>query len=364
MPTATNGGIGAIIADTMARLQNVQNNQKSPGSQGKSRSANGIGDIISDTNQRLSEVHGNDRPSAAQTKREYMSADDKEDNQSAASRLKKQQEEAGYTDDKQVGRVGSVMGGGDNFQDLFDIYSDQNLGGQTLDDFLLNSTADQMYDFVNAPFIRDWYQVYGDLSDRGTFDNWFNENEQNNNLDDLDGIYSSPERVTRLYGTDADVINTLNSALVGAGVTMADAQGNPVTAAALGLDEGDYDEDTMNAMADAANLHMMNQGVLGSALYSDLSPYLSLDDINQLANETIEYGTTSDYDQNTLMNPEGVRETVGNIPTFDKLWIYDPEVYQASVEGGWNNDGLGSAYRGLANLLATRGGVGYKEREA
>lgn len=245
-----------------------------------------------------------------------------------------------------------------NFLGLAENYLNQNYDGRTLDDFLLNSTQDEMYDFVNAPMIRDWYTAYGDLSDRNTFNQWFDDNEKNNNLGDMEGIFSSPERVLQLYGTDAATGDYLNQAFANAGVQMQDADGNYATAENLGLTGDDAD-----LMAIAANAGMMNQGLLGTyMLMSDVLPYLTEDDVNMLAGENIEYGVGDEFMYNNPDNPEGVRDTINMMPTFDQLWTYDPETYRRSVDEGWNSSGLGSGFSGLANLLANKGGLSYRRR--
>lgn len=245
-----------------------------------------------------------------------------------------------------------------NFLGLAEDYLNKNFSGRTLDDFLLNSTQDEMYDFVNAPLLRDWYTGYGDLSDRDTFNQWFDNNETNNNIGDMEGIFSSPERVLQLYGTDAPTGNFLNQAFTSAGVQMQDADGNYATAENLGLTGDDAD-----ALAVAANTGMMNQGLLGTyMLLPDVLPYLTDEDVNMLAGENIEYGIGDDFMYNNPDNPEGVRDTINMVPTFEQMWMYDPDIYQRSVDENWNATGLGSGFSGLANLLANNGGLSYRRR--
>ena len=302
-------------------------------------------------------------PSATGSKREYTSP-----SQQNVARYRKNQEELGYN----IGRRADVDNTDHNWMTDFEAYSDENLGGRDAIEFLANADEDEMYAMVNDPTMAGYYTSYGDLSDREKFDRWFNNNE---NMIDLSymanpdeqnesaaeaimDIFSNPITVAALYGTNAEYTNMLNQALVSSGLAMSKDDGTAVTYEDLGIDpESEGAEDQYLA----ANLGMFNQGVLGSNIYAGMSGYYDPDSFNALAGEKIEYGLGDDYDMNNLDNPDGIRNTISNIPSYEEVWIFDPNVYERSVQEGWNTSGLGSAYSGLANLAASGAGLSYRE---
>lgn len=296
------------------------------------------------------------RPSAASTKQGYATGDD----DSMDYRRDLAVQDLAKAVDANSSK-GNISDAGAGFQPVWNQYSSKYLDGRDMADFLINASADEMYQYVNDPIVADWYKGYGDLSDRDTFMKWFNDNETYNRVENMDASNDAfdSKRVLHMYGNDAGTIDYLNSALAAAGLQMTDRNGNMATAKNLGLNDLYTDQDQLNAAVLEANKSMLNQAVLGSLLLGEDLNGLDIDDINALADENIEYALNGDY--NNARKPEGVRTTVSNVPDFDSLWYYDPDVYAMSMEQGWNANGLGSGYRGLANLLA-QNGVSYNRR--
>lgn len=291
-------------------------------------------------------------PDAAQSKRGYTAPE-----RQNLEQLRENMEVLGYDDSK---RADAVTTAEDEMYNAMQGYLDANYDGQELFDFLVNADADEMYGFVTAPDIAKYYAYYGDFAkDRDAYDKWFINNEKTIDFSDPDQIYSDAYTVANLYGTDPYITNYINTGLVQSGLSMSRDDGSAVTYEDLGIDPSS--EDAANQYI-ASNINMMNQGVLGSNIYAGRSKYYNIDAINDLANEKIEYGYGDDYDMNVEDNPRGIRDTIGNIPSYEDIWIFDPDVYAMSVSDEWNNDGLGSAYSGLANLLASGAGLGYTER--
>ena len=291
-------------------------------------------------------------PGATESKRGYTDPE-----RQNLIQLRDNMDELGYDDSK---RADAETTAEDEMYNAMQDYLDANHGGQELFDFLVNADADEMYGFVTAPDIAEYYAYYGDFAnDRNAFDEWFNANEENIDFSDPNKIYSDADVVANLYGTDPYITNYINTGLVQSGLYMNKDDGSAITYDDLGIDPSQ--EDAANQYI-THNINMMNQGVLGSNIFAGRSAYYNPDAVNALANERIEYGYGDDYDMNIEDNPGGIRDTVGNIPSYEDIWIFDPDVYAKSVADEWNNDGVGSAYSGLANLIASGAGLGYTER--
>lgn len=232
----------------------------------------------------------------------------------------------------------------DAFYSDFERYSDANLGGMSLADFLDTSTAEDR-DLWRA-FTQDanMSRYYKDrIEDYGGFDAWYDAMTG----DTIDDLMSDPSVAYRHAGGSSDTVNALYDYAAQLGF-VPEVDGDSVESQQL---RSLYESDP----ALARDTMMYQYLMYGLNNEDDFTDRFSINDVNDMAAlDQMYFGFGDDfYTDHRGLPEEG-----------ETFMVVDPDFYVSSAESGWSSaDGYGLPDSGLTGLVYDRYGAGYNGRE-
>ena len=232
----------------------------------------------------------------------------------------------------------------DNFYSDFERYSDANLGGMSLEDFLDTSTAedrDLWRDFVNDANMSRYYK--DQIAQYKDFDDWYDTMTG----DTIDDLMADPSVAYRHAGGSSDTVKALYNFAANLGF-VPEVAGDSVESQQL---RSLYESDP----ALARDTMMYQYLMYGLNNQDDFTDRFSINDVNDMAAlDQMYFGFGDDfYTDHRGLPEEG-----------ETFMIVDPDFYVSSAEKGWSSaDGTGLPDSGLTGLVYDRYGAGYNGRE-
>lgn len=270
--------------------------------------------------------------------RDYLS-----ETRSAAADKAKSKEEQGQAQGQER-EVGRNLTMDDRFYSDFEAYSDANLGGMSLADFLDTST-DEDRDLWRA-FVEDdtMGRYYEDqLAQYGGFDPWYDTMTAHT----IDDIMADPEVAYLHAGGSSDTVGALYdyAAQLGFVPEVAGDSAESQQLAAIYASDPALARDTM----------IYQYLMYGLNNEDDFADRFSINDVNDMSGLDQMYFGFGDgfYTDHRGLPDEG-----------ETFMVVDPSFYASSAERGWSSaDGYGLPASGLTGLVYDRYGAGYNGRE-
>ena len=232
----------------------------------------------------------------------------------------------------------------DRFYADFERYSDANLGGMSLADFLDTSTdedRDLWRAFTEDETMGRYYQ--DQIGDYGGFDAWYDAMTG----DTIDDLMSDPAVAYRHAGGSADTVRALYDYAAQLGF-VPEVDGDSVESQQL---RSLYASDPTLARDTMMYQYLM----YGLNNQDDFADRFSIDDVNDMSGlDQMYFGFGDDfYTDHRGLPEEG-----------ETFMVVDPDFYVSSAEKGWSSaDGYGLPESGLTGLVYDRYGAGYNGRE-
>lgn len=232
----------------------------------------------------------------------------------------------------------------DMFYADFERYSDANLGGMSLADFLDTSTAedrDLWRAFTDDETMGRYYQ--DQIGDYGGFDAWYDAMTG----DTIDDLMSDPAVAYRHAGGSADTVRALYDYAAQLGF-VPEVGGDSVESNQL---RALYESDPTLARDTMMYQYLM----YGLNNQDDFTDRFSINDVNDMSGlDQMYFGFGDDfYTDHRGLPEEG-----------ETFMVVDPDFYVSSAEKGWSSaDGYGLPESGLTGLVYDRYGAGYNGRE-
>lgn len=232
----------------------------------------------------------------------------------------------------------------DMFYSDFERYSDANLGGMSLADFLDTSTdedRDLWRTFVEDDTMGRYYE--DQISQYGGFDPWYDTMTGHT----IDDIMSDPEMAYLHAGGSSDTVNALYDYAAQLGF-VPEVGGDSVESQQLA---SLYASDPALARDTMIYQYLM----YGLNNEDDFTDRFSINDVNDMSGlDQMYFGFGDDfYTDHRGLPEEG-----------EAFMIVDPDFYVSSAEKGWSSaDGYGLPASGLTGLVYDRYGAGYNGRE-
>ena len=232
----------------------------------------------------------------------------------------------------------------DRFYADFERYSDANLGGMSLADFLDTSTAedrDLWRAFTEDETMGRYYQ--DQIGDYGGFDAWYDAMTG----DTIDDLMSDPSVAYRHAGGSADTVRALYDYAAQLGF-VPEVDGDSVESQQL---RSLYASDPTLARDTMMYQYLM----YGLNNQDDFTDRFSINDVNDMSGlDQMYFGFGDDfYTDHRGLPEEG-----------ETFMVVDPDFYVSSAEKGWSSaDGYGLPESGLTGLVYDRYGAGYNGRE-
>lgn len=268
----------------------------------------------------------------------------------------------------------SYYGGEYGQEGAFNRYAEENdIDAESVMEYLYNISLDDFRDFINDPIMRSYYDndyfrnQFGDVyNDPKALQNMYDTAMRVNNIDNIgtdnENMFSSATNVANAFGTSAPTIQTNLAFLDAYGVSPIDASGDVVTAEDYGITDLGLTEEEVENLYHQINRQQMGQSVLASLTLSEAVPYMGYNTVNELAGGVNTYGRPSDeYNMNNPENIALMSSSLNQIPTFEQVWIFDPEAYAATMDD--TDSGYGMPFYGMSDLLFAEGGAAYKGGE-
>lgn len=240
--------------------------------------------------------------------------------------------------------AGEVRTPDDRFYADFERYSDANLGGMSLADFLDTSTdedRDLWRAFTDDKTMGRYYQ--DQISDYGGFDAWYDAMTG----DTIDDLMSDPAVAYRHAGGSADTVRALYDYAAQLGF-VPEVGGDSVESNQL---RALYESDPTLARDTMMYQYLM----YGLNNQDDFTDRFSINDVNDMSGlDQMYFGFGDDfYTDHRGLPEEG-----------ETFMVVDPDFYVSSAEKGWSSaDGYGLPESGLTGLVYDRYGAGYNGRE-
>lgn len=232
----------------------------------------------------------------------------------------------------------------DMFYSDFERYSDANLGGMSLADFLDTSTdedRDLWRAFTDDKTMGRYYQ--DQIGDYGGFDAWYDAMTG----DTIDDLMSDPAVAYRHAGGSADTVRALYDYAAQLGF-VPEVGGDSVESNQL---RALYESDPTLARDTMMYQYLM----YGLNNQDDFTDRFSINDVNDMSGlDQMYFGFGDDfYTDHRGLPEEG-----------ETFMVVDPDFYVSSAEKGWSSaDGYGLPESGLTGLVYDRYGAGYNGRE-
>lgn len=262
----------------------------------------------------------------------------------SAARDKNKSQEEQATQSAEEQDVNEVYTLDDRFYSDFERYSDANLGGMSLADFLDTSTAedrDLWRAFVNDDIMRRYYK--DEIGDYGGFDAWYDAMTG----DTFDDLMADPEKAYLHAGGSYDTVNSIYDYAAQLGF-VPEVSGDSVESAQL---RSLYESDP----ALARDTMIYQYLLYGLNNEDDFTDRFSINDVNDMsALDQMYFGFGDDfYTDHRGLPEEG-----------ETFMVVDPDFYVSSAEKGWSSaGGVGLPASGLTGLVYDRYGAGYNGRE-
>lgn len=229
-----------------------------------------------------------------------------------------------------------------NFDDMASQFLANDLGGKygNMLDFQMNGDADDWYGFVTDPRLSRFYSDYGDLSNRGTFDQVFND-WRGNTLEDI--VFGSPELQSQYFGNAGnkawnDLAEYLGNTEYGYNIPGIASDGSQTY----------FSPDSSEEGAD------MWRYYLGANLLN------SLDDTNKMNYSQDFWNNMFGSDANMFGYGQGFyTDKTNNAPEAGAQVQFDP-TYAGFYDPELN---YGAYVQGIPDLMYRQYGMGYKGRE-
>lgn len=232
----------------------------------------------------------------------------------------------------------------DRFMELFNRYSDKNLGGMSLGEFLDTDGSKQRREmwrsFTEDPLINLYY---GDeIEKAGGFDSWYDQKTGTT----LKQIMADPELQRAYFGGSDDTVHAIHE-YAASNTWIPDILGNAMDSANLR-----YLFETDPSLAATVMDYMFAMDALNNK--EDVTNVFSLGEMNNLlALDGLEFGYGDGYTYGDHSVPdEG-----------EQFLAVDPDFWVESLEKGWSSvPGYGLPNRGAAGLMRKRYDAGFARR--
>lgn len=260
----------------------------------------------------------------------------------ARDKERSQEEQAAKTAEEQAAK--EVHTPDDMFYADFERYSDANLGGVSLMDFLDTNTAedrDLWHALVKDENMARYYK--DEIDDYGGFDAWYDAKTG----DTFDDIMSDPAIAYQHAGGSADTVEALYDYAAQLGF-VPEVGGDSVESQQL---RSLYESDP----ALARDTMMYQYLMYGLNNEDDFTDRFSINDVNDMSVlDQMYFGFGDDfYTDHRGLPEEG-----------ETFMVVDPDFYVSSAEKGWSSaDNVGLPESGLTGLVYDRYGAGYNGRE-
>jgi len=232
----------------------------------------------------------------------------------------------------------------DPFMAMFERYSDDNLGGMGLGEFLQTDGSQEDRDmwraFTSDPTMGRYYSDA--IDEAGGFDQWY---DQMTGVT-IDDIMADPSLQYAYFGGSDDTVHSIHD--------WASQQGWVPDVSGSGTDSANLTYLFESDPSLAANVmdYMFAMNALNNQ--ESATDVFSVDEMNNLlALDGLEYGYGDDYAYGDHSVPdEG-----------EQFLAVDPEFWTESLEKGWSSvPGYGLSNRGAAGLMRERYDTGYMRR--
>lgn len=279
-----------------------------------------------------------DRAQRAQGGRDYLS----EMRSAAADKDKSEEQQEQKAEQEQ--QTSQVRTPDDMFYADFEKYSDANLGGMSLADFLDTSTdedRDLWRAFVDDDTMGRYYE--DQIAEYGGFDPWYDTMTGHT----IDDIMSDPELAYLHAGGSSDTVNALYDYAAQVGF-VPEVGGDSLESQQL---RSLYESDPALARDTMIYQYLM----YGLNNQDDFTDRFSINDVNDMSGlDQMYFGFGDDfYTDHRGLPEEG-----------ETFMVVDPDFYVSSAERGWSSaDGYGLPDSGLTGLVYDRYGAGYNGRE-
>lgn len=232
----------------------------------------------------------------------------------------------------------------DPFMAMFERYSDENLGGMGLGEFLQTDGSqedrDMWREFTSDPLISRFYSDA--IDEAGGFDSWY---DQMTGVT-LDDIMADPSLQYAHFGGSDDTVHAIHDYAAASG-WVPDVSGD-------GVDSANLRNLFYNDPSLAATVmdYMFAMNALNNQ--ENVTDTFSLDEMsNLLALDQMEYGYGDNYTYSGHSVPDDGEQFLS----------VDPEFWLESAEKGWSSvPGYGLSNRGATGLMRERYGAGFARR--
>lgn len=241
----------------------------------------------------------------------------------------------------EANRISTVS---DPFMALFERYSDENLGGMGLGEFLQTDGSqedrDMWREFTSDPMISRFYSDA--IDDAGGFDSWYDQMTSVT----LKDIMADPSLQYAHFGGSDDTVHAIHDYAAASGWVPA-VSGDGVDSA--NLRNLFYNDPSLSA---TVMDYMFAMNTLNNQ--EGATDVFSLDEMNNLlALDQMEYGYGDDY----TYDDHGVPDAG------EQFLAVDPEFWLESAEKGWSSvPGYGLSNSGATGLMRERYGTGFARR--
>ena len=337
---APNAGSGARATSLRDVIRNLSSNAYTAGSAGNQVGSRGSNAVRPTSAKARTEPMQTKRSQRSAPPEDYLSemraAADAKTGEQGSERQGPKAESDGARE-----RVSTVN---DPFMAMFERYSDDNLGGMGLGDFLQTDGSQEDRDmwraFTSDPMMGRFYSDAIDSA--GGFDPWY---DQMTGVT-LDDIMADPNLQYSYFGGSDDTVHAIHDYAAANG-WVPDVSGDGVDSAnIMNLFYSDP------SLATTVMDYMFGMNALNNQ--ENATDVFSLDEMNNLlALDGLEYGYGDDYAYGDHSVPDAG----------EQFLAVDPEFWTESLEKGWSSvPGYGLSNRGAAGLMREKYNAGYARR--